>query len=178
MSKLVEVWKPVKNFEGIYEVSNLGIIKSLKNEKRKKEIFIKGTPDYEGYFVSALQRNGKRKQIKIAHVVWDHFGDRPRNGHKLQVDHIDGNKSNNRIDNLQLLTNRENTSKYRKSVKHSSKYTGVSYTKYKKTNKWRATIQINYKLKHLGYYSNEYDAHLAYEKALKEVTKIEIENNK
>ena len=167
MEQLKEIWKPIKGYKGLYEVSNLGKIKSLSNNKTKKENMLNPSPDSENYMVTALYNKSIIKVVKLAHIVWDNFGDKPRNGHKLQVDHINGDKSNNRIDNLQLLTNRQNSIKYRMTQKHSSKYVGVSLNK--ENNKWRALIQINNKSKHLGYFINEIDAHLAYQKALREI---------
>jgi hypothetical protein len=68
------------------------------------------------------------------------------------------------LNNLQVVKNRINLSKDRKVT---SKYTGVHY--YKITKKWVAYITINKKRKSLGYYNNEYDAHLAYQKELSKI---------
>ena len=162
-------------YEGLYDVSNYGIIKSLAREwkcgkgytARKDETILATTLDNYGYLAIGFNHKGKNETSQIHRVVWDAFGDKPRNGSKLQVDHIDNNKLNNRIDNLQLLTNRQNTSKGFMIKNTSSKYTGVSWVNRDKI--WRAHIRINKKLKHLGHFKNEYDAHLAYQKALGEL---------
>jgi hypothetical protein len=89
-------------------------------------------------------------------------------GHsELDIDHINGNKSDNRIENLRYCSKRENVSfNNRKDYnKKTSKYTGVSY--YKRTNSWRASIEINKKDFYLGNFKTEYDAHLAYQNKLK-----------
>jgi hypothetical protein len=65
------------------------------------------------------------------------------------------------------LTNRQNTAKGYLRKKTSSKYTGVSWCK--GNNKWRATIYIGNKIKHLGYFTDEYEAHLAYQRALNDL---------
>ena len=108
---LTEQFKPIKDYEGFYEVSNFGDIKSLKRKGCSKDRMLKSFINGDGYKFIDLKKNGERKTEAIHRLVWDAFGDKPRNGHKLQVDHFDGNKLNNNIDNLQLLTNRENCSK-------------------------------------------------------------------
>jgi len=170
--QLIEIWKPIKNYEGLYEVSNHGRVKSLAKEwingrglRKKSDSIKKISITDRGYKSAILNNNKKRKTFTVHSLVWDHFGDQPRNGLKLQVDHIDNNKLNNRIDNLQLLTQRANISKYHKTQKHTSHYTGVHWSKDSK--KWRSVIGINGKYKHLGYFIDEHDAHLAYQKALR-----------
>ncbi len=171
-----EIWKPVKNYEDLYELSNYGKIKSLAKEwvcgindvvHKKKKTILKFGIDGSGYCMVVLCKNGKLETCMISHLVWDHFGDRPRNGHILQVDHIKG-KQNDRIDNLQLLANRQNTSKgHLQNGKKTSIYTGVSW--YNIYKKWRAQIYINDKNKSLGYFKNEYQAHSVYQKALESI---------
>lgn len=156
---MTEVWKPIIGYEGSYEISNLGKAKSLKNGRVK---ILKPRLDDRGYPMAGLY-NGEMKNHKIHTLVWDHFGDKPRNGHKLQVDHIDGNKNNSRIDNLQLLTSRANSTK--RSIQNGTKYpTGVYYNKQKK--KFQAQIRINGKTKSLGRYLTIDEASSAYQKAV------------
>jgi len=78
----------------------------------------------------------------------------------MHVDHINHDGLDNRKSNLRDCTNRQNQSNLRKPG--VSQYTGVYWHKH--ANKWRSQIQINSKLKHLGYFprDHEYDAHLAY----------------
>ena len=164
-----EQWKPIKGYEGLYEISNLGRIRSLSrwvSNKRgiweKPEKILVGFIDKYGYKVTCLK--GKIKKYHL--VVWDYFGDRPRNGRKLQVDHIDGNKLNNRIDNLQLLTNRENVSKGYQD-KGRLLPTGVSW--HNQLNKYRSRIRVNGVATHIGVYDNIHDARLAYQSKLQEI---------
>ena len=175
--QLTEQWKSIKNYEGLYEISNYGRVKSCAKKwicgnhdsVRQKEATILryGTDGMRGYLKVILANNKKNKSHYIHTLVWDHFGDRPRNGRKLQVDHKDDNKLNNRVDNLQLLTTRENTSKYHKTQKETSEYVGVHWNSGR--NKWIAKIMIDGKSVHLGYFTNEYNAHLAYQKALNKI---------
>jgi len=83
----------------------------------------------------------------------------------LQLHHINGNSRDNRLENLQIVTQRFNSCKTQ--GKYLSKYKGVSLNK--KSNKWYSYITINYKIKYLGSYEKEYDAHLAYQKELKKI---------
>lgn len=170
-----ETWKNVVGYEGLYEISNHGRVKSLDKSWvagkgrifNKPETIRKPGLNSRGYLHVKLCKEGKRKIITIHTLVWDHFGNKPRNGHKLQVDHRDNNKLNNRIDNLQLLTPRQNVSKHYKTQKKTSRFTGVCW--HKKANKWVACITLNKKIKHLGYFKYENDACLEYQKALREM---------
>ena len=154
-------WKDIKNYEGLYQISNIGEVKSLS---RIKERILKPSADKRGYRFVILQKNCVTKCIKIHLLVWDAFGDSKRNGRILQVDHINNDKSDNRIENLQLLTNRENCSKSKLQSKKSSRFIGVSWSKQSK--KWAAEIRVGKGRKRLGLFTCESSAGLAYQKAL------------
>ena len=87
-------------------------------------------------------------------------------GYKIVVDHINNISTDNRIDNLQLITSRENIIK--DSIRGKSKYPGVDYDKVNK--KWRARLEFNGDRYWLGRFINEIDAHNAIENKLKEIT--------
>ena len=158
-----EIWKDITGFEGLYQVSSLGRVKSFK---WGKERILNYGANSCGYLMICLHKD-KKNFIKYIHrIVWDAFGSSPRNGRILQIDHIDNNKLNNRIENLQLLSSRENNSKKIYENK-SSKYKGVTW--FKRDLKWRAQIKINGKLKHLGYFTSEKKAAEAYQQALNEL---------
>jgi len=94
-----EIWKDILDYEGDYQVSNIGRVKSLKFGKEKiKKILI----DHKGYFYSKLWINGKSKNKKIHILLFETF-----NNYKLKpnecVHHIDLNPKNNNIDNLKLM---------------------------------------------------------------------------
>lgn len=166
-----EIYKDILNYEGLYQISNLGNVKSLKRldrlNKPIKEKILKQTIDSVGYYYVNLSKNGKQKHKRIHQLVAESFLNHIPNGRKLVVNHKDLNKLNNNIDNLEIVTFRENCNQ--KHLKSVSKYTGVHWKK--QTNKWGASISIKNKKKHLGYFENEYDAHLAYEY---ELTKIQF----
>jgi hypothetical protein len=79
-----------------------------------------------------------------------------------QIDHININPLDNKIENLRILNCSQNTRNQNKRKNCSSKYKGVSWDK--QNNKWRADIKINGKSKNLGSFDNEEDAYLAYKK--------------
>ena len=158
-----EEWKHIENYEGLYEVSNFGRVKSIPRLGTRGGIMKFGLS--RGYYSVCLTRNDFKKSKKIHLLVWDAFGDKPRNGFELQVDHIKG-KLNNQIDNLQLLTNRENNLKYAKTLKNitSSKFIGVS--RYK--SKWRSYITLQGKWHFIGYFETEEEAYQAYRQKKRE----------
>lgn len=168
----MEVWKDIKGYEGLYQVSSFGRIKGLN----KKIIYKNGSVHFykekikkltlnkrNGYLWVKLSKKSKTTSKKVHKIVAESFLNHIPNGHKKVIDHIDNNKLNNSLKNLQIITQRENSSKDKKNK--SSKFTGVYWNK--KSNKWHSQIQIKSKKKHLGYFDKEYDAHLAYQKALK-----------
>lgn len=176
MQFLKEEIKPIKGYEELYLISNYGYGISLAKEwisgknnhihKKKKETVLKANINTGGYLTVCLNKNKKRKAITLHTLVYDHFGIGERNGQILQIDHKDEDKLNCRIDNLQLLSQRQNTAKYFKTQKTSSKYTGVCW--HKNRQKWRVHITINSECKHLGYFTNEFEAYNEYDRALKE----------
>lgn len=98
-----EEWKSIKGYEGMYEISNFGRIKILTPRYKDKTI-MKTTLDGFGYRHCTL--SNPRKTVKIHRLVAETFIPNPLN--KPQVNHIDGNKLNNRTDNLEWATAHEN----------------------------------------------------------------------
>lgn len=103
-----EIWKPIKGFEGLYEVSNLGRCKSLPRHSVKAERIIKSAPNKGGYLQFCLRKNGDGRQYKptVHRVVWVAFNGEIPEG--LEINHIDGVKANNHLDNLEVVTPSEN----------------------------------------------------------------------
>jgi len=168
-----EIFKDVPNYEGIYQVSNLGKVKSLSRTIIRsngykitiKEKILKAYISTNNYLLVKLYKDKKCKTFQVHQLVAMAFLNHKPDGYKLVVDHIDNNSLNNNVDNLQIVTNRYNASKDRKG--YSSKYVGVYFFKSRK--KWVSQIQINGTTKHLGIFHNEYDAYLAYQKALETI---------
>lgn len=156
-----EIWKDIPDYEGLYNVSNYGKVRSFKYGKEK---ILKGSLSKRGYIQYTLScKENKKNRVYLAHqlVAMAFLGHKP-NGFKLVIDHINDNKLDNRKENLQIVTQRFNSCKTQ--GKYSSQYKGVSW--HRQNNKWRADAFINNKSKYLGSYENEYDAHLAYQNAL------------
>ena len=158
-----EIYKNIKGYEGKYQVSNLGNVKSLNYNRSGKERILKPSKDGGGYYKVLLAKNGINKTSRIHQLVAIAFLNHKPDGYKIVVDHIDNNKLNNNTNNLQLISHRENLSKDKKGF--SSKYTGVCW--YKTSKKWLASITINGKQKHLGYFINELEASNKYQSILK-----------
>jgi hypothetical protein len=104
----MEVWKTVKGFEN-YEVSNYGNIKSLNYKRSNLTKNLKTTINNCGYKYVILSKNNIQKTVTIHRLVAIHFLENKEN--KKCVNHINENKQDNRVDNLEWLTHSEN-SKY------------------------------------------------------------------
>lgn len=165
----MEIWKDIKGYEGLYQVSNLGRVKSLdrieinsKGSKRRIKNRILKPSNKKGYLQVNIYKNCKVETFAIHVLVSIAFLNHKPCGMRKVINHIDFDKSNNRVENLEIVTQRENSS-HRKR-KSSSKYTGVYWNKERK--KWQSQITIKGKVHNLGSFENEFDAHLAYQKKL------------
>lgn len=154
-----EVFKPIPGYEGHYEVSNLGNVISIKFNKKR---ILKPIHEYGKYLSVHLYKNGKARYSHVHQLVAISFLGHKPCGHKLVVDHINDIKTDNRVENLRIVTQRENA--FKTQGKHSSKYKGVYW--HIGHNKWHSQITINNKKHNVGYFKDEYEAHLAYQNAL------------
>ena len=110
-----EVWRPIKRYEGLYEVSNLGRVKSLerticaKNTAKPytiKQRILKQAPNNQGYLTVALSKEGKSRTFKVHALVASAFlGKRPD---KQEVRHGKGGKLDNSVQNLSYGTHEDN----------------------------------------------------------------------
>jgi hypothetical protein len=149
-----EIWRDIEGFEEMYQISNLGRVKSLKRISRRysnggvkfeQERILKTRTNTSGYEDVPLTKNGKCKRFSIHRLVAKAFlepSDKP------EVNHKDGNKLNNNVSNLEWCTKAEN-------IKHSFKM-GLNSTKkaqekskkiryYRALHKWNMKIGQQYK---------------------------------
>lgn len=107
-----EIWKPIKGYEGIYEISNFGKVKSIRyfnhvnNKIYSREKMLKLSLNEKGYFRVGLYKSGKEIKFKVHRLVAENFIPNPNKYN--EVNHIDGNKQNNCVDNLEWCTHSHN----------------------------------------------------------------------
>ncbi len=156
-----EEFRDVEGYEGLYQVSNLGNVLSLKygKEKLKKPSIVRG------YYLVDLYKDSIRKHKTIHQLVAMTFLNHKPCGFELVVDHINDNKLDNRLENLQIVTNRFNS--HKTQGKGTSIYKGVSFDKVRQ--KWVSMIQINGKQINLGRFTNELEASEKYNNFLKTI---------
>ena len=153
---MTEIWKPVVGYLGFYEVSNLGRVKSLKdNLGRDRELILKPQKRKDGYFTIELKRSTKF----LHRIVAEAFIPNPEN--KPQVNHKDSNRENNQTGNLEWVTASEN-------ILHGYKYGNIKPTRHRlgaqtgegefrqiyldqRRNRWVASVEyLNEKGKKVG----------------------------
>lgn len=134
-----EIWKDIPEYEGLYQISNYGRVKSLDtiiNCKGARNIdkhlrhgrILKQSLNQKGYYYVNLSKNGKIKNVRIHRLVAKCFVDNPSNL-KL-INHIDGNKENNYYINLEWCDYSHNIKEaYRIGLKKKPKYFGINQLK-------------------------------------------------
>ena len=113
MTNSKEIWKPIVGYEGRYEISNMGRVKSLDryvNNRHFEEKIMNVQKTKDGYSYVQLSRPGERHTKKIHQLVMENFTDYKSRGSDAtyQIDHINGNKDDNRLENLEIVTHKEN----------------------------------------------------------------------
>lgn len=179
-----EEFKDIPNYEGFYQASDLGRIKSLSRYVKNawgyywtKEIIV-AQCDYNSekvYLGLNLHKQGVCTKF-MTHILiaMGFLGHIPDGKNIIVVDHIKTNqKKNNQLSNLQIITQRENSSKDKKG---SSQYIGIYLNK--KTNKWISKIRIGKERISLGVFINEIDASDAYQLALSNWENLGIKPSK
>ena len=128
-----EIWRDVKGYEGLYQISNVGRVKSLCGKKRTDNI-MHIYDNSKGYKYITLRKNGCYKNHYVHRLVAEAFIPNPDN--KKEINHLDFDKANNKISNLEWIDRRGNQLHY-----FDGKFkniTGERYITYRsKTNKFR-----------------------------------------
>lgn len=108
-----EEWKDIIGYKGIYKISSLGRIKSLKRKYCRKTFVMKPSKNADGYLVTALRKNGISKTVSISRLVAIHFLENPKKF--KEVNHKNSIRTDNRVNNLEWCDRKYN-------VNHSYKY--------------------------------------------------------
>ena len=163
----LEIWNdldfewflPIFGYDN-YFISNFGNVKNSKTNR-----ILKPGNHPQGYKLVSLKNNGKWKMFRVHRLVGNAFLDNPDN--KPMIDHIDNNTANNNVKNLRWCSQKDNLYNQGKRINNTTGFKGVSFHKH--INKYIASIRINGKIKHLGYYETAEEASKAYESKAKEI---------
>lgn len=158
-----EVFKDVPGYEGLYQVSDLGRVKSFKMKNTK---ILVNKIDTKGYQNCCFSKEGCKKYIRVGQMVAMTFlGHKPDGTQKYVVDHKNRIRKDDRLLNLQIITQRENTTK---DNPNSNGFVGVTKTKSKR---FIAKIRIKGIVTHIGTYDTAEEASKNYLNKLNEITK-------
>ena len=145
-----EEWRDVVGYEGRYQVSSMGRVKSLERkvtkgdgERTVKERILKPMIDRDGYLRLNLYAGGKLKNLKVHRLVCQAFHENPDN--KPQVNHINEDKTDNRACNLEWCTAKENTNHGTakdRSAKNRSKSVGQYTLDGELVKIWASTMEV------------------------------------
>lgn len=107
----MEIWKDIKGYEGYYQVSSYGRVRSLERTsttgQHLRDTIMKNCNDRGGYAFVGLWKDGKKRNFKIHRLVLENF--KPiEEMEKLDCNHVDEDKTNNRLENLEWMTRKEN----------------------------------------------------------------------
>lgn len=151
----IEIFKDISGYEGIYQISNFGRVKSLIDTHgniRKTEKILKEINTRHGYKTYSLYKNKKSKRILTHRLVADAFIPNPNN--YVEVNHKDENKANNSVDNLEWCTRKYNCN-YGTAAERTAEKTSMPVYQYDKNfnliKKWNRTSECEkHGYKHQG----------------------------
>ena len=135
----MEIWRDVIGYDGLYRVSNMGRIHGPRR-------ILKPGADGGGYLAVNLCKDGKQILTKVHRIVAMAFISNPDN--KVEVDHINRNRQDNRSENLQWATKRENMLN---TVRHDGKRYGIYWVKLR--NIYEVKFRVNKQIRHYGYHT-------------------------
>lgn len=143
----MEIWKDIDGYNGLYQVSNLGNVKSVERFRTNgKSGFIQKsrilkTGNRNGYLIVNLCKDGVVKTFKVHRLVATHFIPNPEN--KPEIDHIDINPLNNRVENLRWVTHKENMNNPLSREKQSISMKGKPSLKGKENKQSKPIFQLD-----------------------------------
>ena len=137
----MEEWRYYKDTP--YQISNLGRVK--REYKNGNVSYVKGNVNYKGYLWIDTVRRPVRNRVLIHQMVAECFIDNPEN--KPFIDHINGDKTDNRVDNLRRATNIENTRNHKIYKSNTSGMSGITR---RSSGSWRVRINIGERRIHIG----------------------------
>ena len=106
MTEMNEEWRDIKDYKNLYQVSSLGRVKSLGNDKKRKEKILKPFKNNKGYLQIFLCKENKRKGMLVHRLVCEAFLKNPYN--LPDVNHRNEDKQDNRLENLEYCDKRYN----------------------------------------------------------------------
>ena len=106
-NNIQETWKDIPGYEGLYKVSNTGKVKSMNYRHSDVPRILATVDNGYGYYIVILYLNSVRKSASVHRLVWTAFNGPIPEG--LQINHLNENKADNRLENLSLCTPKENT---------------------------------------------------------------------
>ena len=106
MEAILETFRPVRGYEGLYEISDCGAVRSLNYNKTGKKVVISLKKSKQGYMYTTLSNSGIHKCFRVHRLVYEAFNGPIPEG--MQIDHINGVKDDNRLVNLRCVTPKEN----------------------------------------------------------------------
>jgi hypothetical protein len=163
------MWANIPEYHGLYQINEFSVVRSLNFRNTGKTKEMKPNLSNNMYYTLGLTKDSIHTTILLHRLMASAFLGLPIESKDFIVDHIDNNKLNNNLDNLQLTTYRYNNTKDQKK-KIDSNYTGVKKVKrIKSHDKWAAHIHYKKRLIHLGTYDLEILAANAYNKANLEI---------
>lgn len=168
-----EIWKDIKGYEGLYQISNLGNVKALEKQCwnggawwTMKEKLLKPTKTNYGYFMISLYKGGKRcrKKFLVHRLVADEFI--PNIDSKPYINHLNHIRTDNRLENLEWITQRENCSHAKLASGNKTGYNNV--IREPRNDTYRFSIRVEKKRIYKGPFPSPQLAHEAYLQFLKD----------
>ena len=167
----MEEWSFIVGYYGLYEVSNQGRVRSLDRTiptkaggSRRLKGKLRALPiDSNGYRVVGLSIEGKMTYYGVHQLVAIAFMDHNPRRRAIIIRHGNGDRSDNRVENLYLVSSREN----RVKEGGSSEYIGVAWDK--RENRWQSNISVGGRQILLGHFKDEKEASFVYESALEAI---------